>query len=181
MINLSESVILMITVYDTDSQLYCYNNHFLIISDTASASFILKLPFLVYANLNHEYDTEKFLWRKTKHITAYWVFTVSKRKMLKNILHMNNLFITEYFIELINLVTDIKIRLSLLWYNKEYNNVYNILLLKYHDFTDSWEAVSVWEEFSWPCYWLETETTAFIQKAILNALSWTQCTEGISR
>ena len=46
---------------------------------------------------------------------------------------------------------------------------------------DSWEAVSVWEESSWPCHWLRTETTVFIQKAILNVLSWTQCTEGISR
>ena len=45
--------------------------------------------------------------------------------------------------------------------------------------SDSWEAVFVWERFSWPCHWLETETTAFIQKAILNVLSWTQCTESI--
>ena len=44
-----------------------------------------------------------------------------------------------------------------------------------------WEAVSVWERFSWLCHWLKTETTAFIQKAILNVLSWTQCTEDISR
>ena len=49
---------------------------------------------------------------------------------------MNNLFITEHFIELTDLMTDIKIRLSLLQYNKEYNNVYNILSLKYYDFTD---------------------------------------------
>ena len=49
---------------------------------------------------------------------------------------MNNLFITEHFIESVNLVTDMKIRLSSLQYNKEYNNVYNILSLKYHNFTD---------------------------------------------
>ena len=49
---------------------------------------------------------------------------------------MNNLFITEHFIELTDLMTDMKIRLSSLQYNKEYNNVYNILSLKYHDFAD---------------------------------------------
>ena len=49
---------------------------------------------------------------------------------------MNNLFITEHFIESADLVTDIKIRLSLLQYNKEYNNVYDILSSEYHDFTD---------------------------------------------
>ena len=66
----------------------------------------------------------------------HWVFTVSEQKMLKNILHINNLFITEHFIELINLMTDMKIKLSLLQYNKEYYNVYNILLSEYYDFTD---------------------------------------------
>ena len=71
-----------------------------------------------------------------RHITAHWVFTVSERKVLKNVLHMNNLFITKHFIELTDLVTDMEIRLSLLQYNKEYNNVYNILSSEYHDFTD---------------------------------------------
>ena len=33
-------------------------------------------------------------------------------------------------------MTDMKIRLSLLQYNKEYSNVYNILLSEYHDFAD---------------------------------------------
>ena len=47
--------------------------------------------------------------------------------------------------------------------------------------SDNWEAVSVWEEFSWSCHWLKTESAASIQKAILNVLSQTQCTEGISR
>ena len=34
-IDLSESVVLTITVYDINSQLYCYDNHFLVISDNA--------------------------------------------------------------------------------------------------------------------------------------------------
>ena len=139
-IDLSESVILMITVYDINDQSYCYDNCFLVISDNASASFMLRLLFLVHANPNHEYNTGKFLWRKMRHITAHWVFTVSERKALKNVLHMNNLFITEHFIESVNLVTDMKIRLSSLQYNKEYNNVYNILSLKYHDFADIFQT-----------------------------------------
>ena len=53
---------------------------------------------------------------------------------------MNNLFITEHFIESVNLMTDMKIKLSLLQYNKEYNNVYDILSLKYHDFADIFQA-----------------------------------------
>ena len=58
---MSEFVILMITVYDINSQSYCYDNHFLVVSDNASASFVLRLSFLVHANPNHEYNTEKFL------------------------------------------------------------------------------------------------------------------------
>ena len=103
-------------------------------------SFVLELSFLIYANSNHEYDMRKFLWRKMRHITAHWVFTVSEKKALKNILHMNNLSITEHFIESVNLMINIKIRLSLLWYNKEYNNVYDILSPKYHDFTDIFQV-----------------------------------------
>ena len=61
MIDLSESVVLTITVYDINDQLYCYDNHFFVVSDNASASFVLRLLFLIYANSNHEYDTEKFL------------------------------------------------------------------------------------------------------------------------
>ena len=53
---------------------------------------------------------------------------------------MNNLFITEHFIGLTDLMTDMKIRLSLLQYNKEYDNVYNMLSLKYHDFTDIFQV-----------------------------------------
>ena len=37
-------------------------------------------------------------------------------------------------------MTDIKIRLSLLQYDKEYNNVYNILSLKYYDFADIFQT-----------------------------------------
>ena len=53
---------------------------------------------------------------------------------------MNNLFITEHFIESVNLMTDMKIRLSSLQYNKEYDNVYNILLSEYHDFADIFQV-----------------------------------------
>ena len=135
-IDLSESVVLTITVYDINSQSYCYDNHFLVVSDNASASFVLRLPFLIHANPNHEYNTGKFLWRKMRHITAHWVFTVSERKMLKNILYMNTLFIMKHFIESADLVINIKIKLSSLQYDKEYNNIYNILSFKYHDFAD---------------------------------------------
>ena len=137
---MSEFVILMITVYDINSQSYCYDNHFLVVSDNALTSFMLRLPFLVHANSNHEYNTEKFLWRKMRHITVHWVFTVSERKTLKNVLHMNNLFITEHFIELTDLMINMKIKLSLLQYDKEYNNVYNILSLKYHNFADIFQT-----------------------------------------
>ena len=139
-IDLSKSVILTITVYDTDSQLYCYDNHFLVISDNALTSFVLRLFFLIHANSNHEYNTGKFLWRKMRHITVHWVFTVSEKKTLKSVLHMNNLTITEHFIGPVNLVTDMKIKINLLQYNKRYNNVYNILSLKYHDFTDIFQV-----------------------------------------
>ena len=37
-------------------------------------------------------------------------------------------------------MTDMKIKLSSLQYNKEYNNVYNILSLKYHDFADIFQT-----------------------------------------
>ena len=106
-------------------------------------SFILELFFLIYANSNHKYNTEKFLYRKARHITANWVFTVSEKKTLKNILHMNNFFITEHFIELTDLVINMKIyiiQMNSLQYNKKYNNVYNILSLNYHDFTDIFQA-----------------------------------------
>ena len=53
---------------------------------------------------------------------------------------MNNFFITEHFIESVNLITDMKIRLSSLQYNKEYDNVYNILSPEYHDFADIFQT-----------------------------------------
>ena len=37
-------------------------------------------------------------------------------------------------------MTDMKIRLSLLQYNKEYDNVYNILPPKYHNFADIFQT-----------------------------------------
>ena len=53
---------------------------------------------------------------------------------------MNNLTITEHFIESVNLMTDMKIKINSLQYNKEYNNVYNILLSEYHDFADIFQT-----------------------------------------
>ena len=61
MVDLPESVILTIMVYNINSQPYHYNSCFFVTLDNASASFILRLPFLVNANPNHEYDTGKFL------------------------------------------------------------------------------------------------------------------------
>ena len=37
-------------------------------------------------------------------------------------------------------MTDMKIKLSSLQYNKKYNNVYNILSLKYHNFADIFQT-----------------------------------------
>ena len=142
-IDLPESVILTITVYNINSQSYYYNSHFFVTLDNASASFILRLPFLVNANLNHKYDTGKFLWKKVRHTIAHQVFTASERKMLKSVLQMNNLFITDHFIELLNLVTDMEkytLQINLLQYNKGYNNVYNNLPPEYHNFTDIFQV-----------------------------------------
>ena len=101
--------------------------------------FVFRLLFLIYANLNHEDNTDKFLWRKVRHTAAHWVFIVNERKNLKNVLHINNLFITEHFIELTDLIINMKtkiIQINSLWYDKEYNNVYNILSSEYHDSAD---------------------------------------------
>ena len=38
-------------------------------------------------------------------------------------------------------MTDIKIKLSLLQYDKEYDNVYNILSSEYHDFADIFQMI----------------------------------------
>ena len=53
---------------------------------------------------------------------------------------MNNLTITEHFIGLTNLMINMEIKINLLQYNKEYNNVYDILSLKYHDFADIFQT-----------------------------------------
>ena len=89
-------------MFDISDQLYHYISHFFITQDNVSASFILSLFFLIKMNLNHDYNIEKFLWRNMRHITAHWVFTVSEKKVLKSVLHMNNLTITEHFIKLFN-------------------------------------------------------------------------------
>ena len=71
MVDLLKSVILTIMVYDINSQSYHYNSCFFVTLDNASASFVLRLLFLVNANLNHEYDTGKFLWKKARHTIAH--------------------------------------------------------------------------------------------------------------
>ena len=71
------------------------------------------------------------------------MFTVSEKKALKSVLHMSNLTITEHFIELTDLVADIKeyiMQINLLHYDNKYNNVYDILLSEYHDFADIFKA-----------------------------------------
>ena len=71
------------------------------------------------------------------------MFTVSEKKMLKSILHISNLTITEHFIESADLVTDIKeyiMQMNLLHYDNKYDNVYNILLSEYYNFTDIFKA-----------------------------------------
>ena len=106
-------------------------------------SFVLSLLFLIKVNLNHDYIIGDFLWRKTRHITAHWVFTVNEKKALKSVLHMNNLTIIEHFIKLINLIADMKeytMHIILLWYNNKYDNVYNILSPEYHDFADIFQV-----------------------------------------
>ena len=58
-------------VYNINNQSYHYNSRFFVTLDNASASFVLELPFLVNANLNHEYDMGKFLWKKVRHTIAH--------------------------------------------------------------------------------------------------------------
>ena len=56
---------------------------------------------------------------------------------------MSNLTITEHFIELTDLVANIEeyiMQMNLLHYDNKYDNVYNILLSEYHDFTDIFKA-----------------------------------------
>ena len=56
---------------------------------------------------------------------------------------MNNLTITDHFIELLNLVVNMKkytLQMNLLQHDKEYNNIYNNLPPEYHNFTDIFQA-----------------------------------------
>ena len=56
---------------------------------------------------------------------------------------MSNLTITEHFIELTDLIANMKeyiMQMNLLHYDNKYNNVYDILLPEYHDFTDIFKA-----------------------------------------
>ena len=68
------------------------------------------------------------------------MFTVSEKKVLMSVLHLSNLFITEHFIESVDLVTDIKtLQINFLHYNKMYN-IYNILPPEYYNFADIFQA-----------------------------------------
>ena len=150
MVDLSESVVLTITAYDTNDQPYRYTSRFFVTLDNAPAPFVLGLPFLVNANPNHEYDTGKFLWRKARHNTAHRVFTASEKKALKSVLHMSNLAITEHFIGPADLVANMEeytMQMNLLHYDNKYDNVYDILPPEYHDFADIFKAA---EEQSLP-------------------------------
>ena len=56
---------------------------------------------------------------------------------------MNKLTITEHFIELTDLITDIEeyiMHINSLQYNNKYDNVYNILPSEYHEFADIFKA-----------------------------------------
>ena len=56
---------------------------------------------------------------------------------------MNNLTITDHFIEPLNLVANMKkytLQMNSLQYNKGYNNVYNNLPPEYHDFADIFQV-----------------------------------------
>lgn len=68
-VDLSESVILIIAMYDSDSdsQPYHYKSRFLIGQNTAPVPFTLGLPFLIHMSPNHSYNTGSFQWRKNKH------------------------------------------------------------------------------------------------------------------
>ena len=56
---------------------------------------------------------------------------------------MNNLIITDHFIELLDLVTDIEkytLQMNSLQHDKEYNNIYNNLPSEYHNFADIFQV-----------------------------------------
>ena len=141
-VDLSQSVVLTITVYDSNNQSYRYKSRFLVSQNTAPAPFVLGLPFLVNANPNHDYDTGRFLWRKGKHSKAQRMFLASEKKALKGVLHMSNLTITDNFIGPADLVANMEeyaVKMNSLQYDK-YNDVYNILPPEYHDFADIFQA-----------------------------------------
>ena len=63
--------------------------------------------------------------------------------MLKSVLQMNNLSITDHFIGLLNLVVNMEkytLQMNLLQYNKGYDNVYNNLPSEYYNFTDIFQV-----------------------------------------
>ena len=141
-VDLSQSVVLTITVYDSDNQSYRYKSRFLVSQNTTPAPFVLGLPFLVNANPNHDYNTGRFLWRKGKHSKAQQMFLASKKKALKGVLHMSNLTITDNFIGPADLVADMEeyaVKMNSLQYDK-YDEVYDILPPEYHDFADIFQA-----------------------------------------
>ena len=107
-VDLSQFVVLTITVYDSNNQSYRYKSRFLVSQNTAPAPFVLGLPFLVNANPNHDYDTGRFLWRKGKHSKAQRMFLASEKKALKGVLHMSNLTIMDNFIGPADLVANME-------------------------------------------------------------------------
>ena len=71
------------------------------------------------------------------------MFTSSKRKVLKGVVNMSNLSITDYFIGPADLVTDMEnyaVHMNSLYYNKKDDNVYDALPPKYYDFADIFQA-----------------------------------------
>ncbi|SLM35424.1 Reverse transcriptase domain [Lasallia pustulata] len=71
------------------------------------------------------------------------MFTPSERKALKGVVNMSNLSITDHFIGLADLVTDMEnyaVHMNSLRYNKKDDNVYDALPPEYHDFTDIFQA-----------------------------------------
>ncbi|SLM38760.1 gag polymerase env [Lasallia pustulata] len=141
-VDLSQSVVLTITVYDSDNQPYRYKSRFLVSQNITPAPFILGLPFLVNVNPNHDYNTGRFQWRKGKHSKAQQMFSASEKKALKGVLHMSNLTITDNFIGPVDLIANMEeyaVKMNSLQYNK-YDNVYNILPPEYHNFADIFQA-----------------------------------------
>ena len=114
-------------------QPYHYKSRFLVSRNNAPAPFILGLPFLVHANPNHEYNIGKD--KLNVHS--------QQEKWLKVVVNMSNLSITEYFIDLADLVTNMEnyaVHMNSLYYDKKDNNVYDALPPKYHDFADIFQA-----------------------------------------